>query len=93
MYLTQLSRSLPKLPDAVLQQATVRERLVRIVCPEERRRIVTPIMVTIRYAGDPDELFAKWERAVELWKEEFGGRFVARTQSSRRAKAVPSWSS
>jgi hypothetical protein len=34
-------------------------------------------MVTIRYAGDPDELFAKWERVVELWKQEFGGRFTA----------------
>ena len=35
------------------------------------------VMVTIRYAGDPDELFPKWERAVELWKEEFGDRFAA----------------
>ena len=36
-----------------------------------------PVMVMIRYAGDPDELFSKWERAVELWQEEFGERFVA----------------
>jgi len=35
------------------------------------------VMVTIRYAGDPEELFPKWERAVELWKQEFGGRFGA----------------
>jgi hypothetical protein len=34
-------------------------------------------MVTIRYAGDPDDLYPKWERAVELWKEEFGARFSA----------------
>ena len=38
---------------------------------------MAPVMVTIRYAGDPDELFPKWERAVELWKEEFGERFAA----------------
>ena len=38
---------------------------------------MAPVMVTIRYAGDPDELFAKWERVVELWKQEFGGRFTA----------------
>ena len=34
-------------------------------------------MVTIRYAGDVDELLPKWERAVELWKSEFGDRFAA----------------
>jgi hypothetical protein len=28
-------------------------------------------MVTIRFDGDADELFAKWQRAVELWEEEF----------------------
>jgi len=38
---------------------------------------VAPVMVTIRYAGDPDELYPKWERAVELWKQEFGERFTA----------------
>jgi len=38
---------------------------------------MAPVLVTIRYAGDPDELFPKWERAVELWKQEFGDRFTA----------------
>jgi hypothetical protein len=38
---------------------------------------MAPVMVTIRYAGNPDELFPKWERAVELWKHEFGDRFTA----------------
>ena len=38
---------------------------------------MTSVMVTIRYAGDPDDLFPKWERAVELWKQEFGDRFTA----------------
>jgi len=37
---------------------------------------VAPVMVTIRYAGDVDDLFAKWERAVELWQREFGDRFA-----------------
>ena len=52
-----------------------------------------PVMVMIRYAGDPDELFSKWERAVELWQEEFGERFVAPETSSREARAGLSWSS
>ena len=34
-------------------------------------------MVTIRYAGDVDDLFPKWERAVELWQREFGDHFAA----------------
>ena len=38
---------------------------------------MAPVMVTIRYAGEPDELFPKWQRAVELWKQEFGERFSA----------------
>jgi hypothetical protein len=38
---------------------------------------VAPVMVTIRYAGDPDELFPKWERALGLRKHEFGDRFTA----------------
>jgi hypothetical protein len=29
------------------------------------------VMVTIRFDGDADELFAKWQRAVKLWEEEF----------------------
>jgi hypothetical protein len=28
-------------------------------------------MVTIRFEGDADELFSKWQRAVELWEDEF----------------------
>ena len=28
-------------------------------------------MVTIRFDGDADELFTKWQRAVELWEDEF----------------------
>jgi hypothetical protein len=28
-------------------------------------------MVTIRFDGDADELFSKWQRAVELWEDEF----------------------
>jgi hypothetical protein len=35
------------------------------------------VMVTIRYAGDVNDLFPKWERAVELWQREFGDRFAA----------------
>ena len=35
---------------------------------------MTPLMVTIRFEGDAEELFPKWQRAVELWKEEFGDR-------------------
>ncbi len=31
-------------------------------------------MVTIRFDGDANELFAKWQRAVALWEEEFGAR-------------------
>ncbi len=38
---------------------------------------MAPVMVTIRYAGDPDELFPKWEQAVDLWKQQFGARFTA----------------
>ena len=38
---------------------------------------MAPVMVMIRYAGDPDELFPKWERALGLWKQEFGDRFTA----------------
>ena len=38
---------------------------------------MAPVMVTIRYAGDVDDLFPKWERAVELWQREFGDRFAA----------------
>lgn len=29
------------------------------------------VMVTIRFDGDADELFSRWQRAVELWEEEF----------------------
>ena len=28
-------------------------------------------MVTIRFDGDADELFTKWQRAVKLWEDEF----------------------
>ena len=38
---------------------------------------MAPVMVTIRFSGDADDLFPKWERAVELWKREFGDRFAA----------------
>ena len=34
-------------------------------------------MVTIRFDGDADELFEKWQRAVELWEEEFQARAPA----------------
>jgi len=29
------------------------------------------VMVTIRFEGEADELFAKWQRAVELWEDEY----------------------
>jgi hypothetical protein len=32
---------------------------------------VSEVMVTIRFDGDADELFSKWQRAVALWEEEF----------------------
>ena len=32
---------------------------------------MSQVMVTIRFDGDADELFSKWQRAVELWEEEF----------------------
>jgi hypothetical protein len=32
---------------------------------------VSQMMVTIRFEGDADELFKKWQRAVELWEKEF----------------------
>ena len=32
---------------------------------------MSQVMVTIRFAGDPDDLFDKWERAVTLWEAEF----------------------
>jgi hypothetical protein len=35
---------------------------------------MSQVMVTIRFDGDADELFAKWQRAVELWEEEFQAR-------------------
>ena len=31
-------------------------------------------MVTIRFDGDADELFEKWQHTVELWEEEFEAR-------------------
>ena len=33
---------------------------------------MSEVMVTIRFDGDADELFSKWQRAVELWEDEFG---------------------
>jgi hypothetical protein len=35
---------------------------------------LSEVMVTIRFDGDADELFSKWQRAVELWEEEFQER-------------------
>ena len=32
---------------------------------------MSQVMVTIRFDGDADELFSKWQRAVELWEDEF----------------------
>ena len=32
---------------------------------------MSQVLVTIRFEGDADELFSKWQRAVELWEEEF----------------------
>ena len=32
------------------------------------------VMVTIRFDGDADELFPKWQRAVELWEDEFDAK-------------------
>ena len=32
---------------------------------------MSQVMVTIRFEGDADELFSKWQRAVELWEDEF----------------------
>ena len=33
---------------------------------------MSQVMVTIRFEGDADELFSKWQRAVKLWEDEFG---------------------
>jgi hypothetical protein len=32
---------------------------------------MSQVLVTIRFDGDADDLFDKWERAVRLWEEEF----------------------
>jgi hypothetical protein len=32
---------------------------------------MSQVMVTIRFDGDADDLFDKWERAVKLWEQEF----------------------
>lgn len=32
---------------------------------------MSQVMVTIRFDGDADELFSKWQRAVALWEDEF----------------------
>lgn len=29
------------------------------------------VMVTIRFDGDTEDLFAKWQRAVKLWEDEY----------------------
>jgi hypothetical protein len=38
---------------------------------------MSQVMVTIRFDGDADDLFDKWERAVRLWEEEFETRSPA----------------
>ena len=62
---------------------------------------MSQVMVTIRFAGDPDDLFDKWERAVTLWEAEFetpapatvvakgeqGGLFIV--TSSRAMTRIP----
>lgn len=32
---------------------------------------MSQVMVTIRFEGDADEVFTKWQRAVKLWEDEF----------------------
>ena len=41
---------------------------------DEGRPAVPEVMVTIRFDGDTEELFGKWQRAVELWEEKFDTR-------------------
>jgi hypothetical protein len=41
------------------------------------RQRMSQVMVTIRFDGDADDLFDKWERAVRLWEEEFETRSPA----------------